>query len=405
MAFTVCLDEVTPTDGLIDRSVSANQETPVSSADPCGPEPDAGSRGSDERSTRLDSSGRIRCSRSSLQSLLDLQRPGTIVPEEEEEDHRRAQRWTALDGLQWNCSGSVEVQAVSFWGQRRLKSAKASVHIDTQQHTQSKAVSKARKVPVKKSSSALGVGTPYYKNGELQVRIYWKKRTDVSGNRYHVQWKHEYCNHNQSRAAEKSVTQENYINLPNLLFSCMYTVTVHTLGARQRSSDESIGFLTPSCEIIRSKSPKPIACPGDQGRLHRTVPAKVSAQPENLTATFTLHDGNVTGHFRWRGSRPQSHQPITGFQVTWAEFSTESRQNSLPNSIISQSQILPPNQNLLVVSNLRPGTFYRVDVHVITATGEGPATKRVFLTPSRPPIQQKAQLHQHHHQKSSVEKH
>ncbi|KAL0185249.1 hypothetical protein M9458_020946, partial [Cirrhinus mrigala] len=55
----------------------------------------------------------------------------------------------------------------------------------------------------------------------------------------------------------------------------------------------------------------------------------------NLTATFSFHDGNVTARFRWR-------RPVTGFQVTWAEVSSASRPNSLPNSIISQSQILPP---------------------------------------------------------------
>lgn len=76
------------------------------------------------------------------------------------------------------------------------------------------------------------------------------------------------------------------------------------------------------------------------------APSKVLAKPENLTATFTFHDGNVTANFLWRVSRPQPHPPITGFQVTWAEVSTESRQNSLPNSIISQSQILPPVSRL-----------------------------------------------------------
>lgn len=39
---------------------------------------------------------------------------------------------------------------------------------------------------------------------------------------------------------------------------------------------------------------------------------------------------------------------MTGFQVTWAEVTTESRQNSLPNSIISQSQILPAVSWLLL---------------------------------------------------------
>ena len=69
---------------------------------------------------------------------------------------------------------------------------------------------------------------------------------------------------------------------------------------------------------------------------------KVLSKPENLTAAFSIHEGNITGNFFWRVSGPQPHQRITGFQVTWAEVTTESRQNSLPNSIISQSQILPP---------------------------------------------------------------
>lgn len=69
---------------------------------------------------------------------------------------------------------------------------------------------------------------------------------------------------------------------------------------------------------------------------------KVLAKPENLTASFSINESNITGSFLWRVSRVAPHQRITGFQVTWAEITTESRQNSLPNSIISQSQILPP---------------------------------------------------------------
>ncbi|XP_067300781.1 anosmin-1 [Pseudorasbora parva] len=313
-----------------------------------------------------------------------------------------AQSSVELDGLLSNCSYTVELQAVSYWGQERLKSPKASIQLHTQLNNQSKAVSKLRKVAVpalgsvsvKRPASALEVGTPYYQDGELQVRIYWKKRADVLVNRYHVQWKPEYCSHNQSRAPEKSLTQENFINLPRLLFSCKYRVTVHTLSAKRRSKDESTSFLTPSCSTLRSKSIKPISCPGDAYMM--TAPSKVLAKPENLTAAFTFHDGNVTASFLWRVAGP--HQPITGFQVTWAEVSTESRQNSLPNSIISQSQILPPNHNLLVVSNLRPASFYRLEVQVMTTAGEGPATKKIFQTP---PLQQKAR----HHQKSSVEKH
>lgn len=65
------------------------------------------------------------------------------------------------------------------------------------------------------------------------------------------------------------------------------------------------------------------------------------AKPENLSASFLLRDANVTGHFSWQVARANLYQPLSGFQVTWAEAAPESRHNSLPNSLISQSQILP----------------------------------------------------------------
>lgn len=212
----------------------------------------------------------------------------------------------------------------------------------------------------------------------------------------------EYCSHNETRGPEKSVTQENYINVPGLLFSCKYKVTVHMLKSKRRAKDESATFLTPSCATIRNKSHKHIPCPGEEA----PVP-KVLAKPENLTASFSIHEGNITGNFLWRVSRVLAHQRITGFQVTWAEVTTESRQNSLPNSIISQSQILPPDHNLLVVSNLRPATYYRLEVQVITSGGEGPASVKTFQTPSvLPVLQDRPRLRQHHpHQKISAERH
>ncbi|KAJ8013123.1 hypothetical protein DPEC_G00050020 [Dallia pectoralis] len=326
-----------------------------------------------------------------------------------------AQSWVDVDGLLTNSSYSVELQAVTYWGQVRLKSSKASLQFNTsvQNDVSVKAASKKDKKKEEEMITAgstvgkhpagtLEVGTPFYQDGQLQVRVYWKNRGDPLVSRYHVQWVPEYCSHNETREPEKSVTQENYINLPGLLFSCKYKVTVHMLKSKRRAKDESTTFLTPSCSTIRSKSHKHIPCPGEG------VPVpKVLAKPENLTAIFSILEGNITGNFLWRVSRVLAHQRITGFQVTWAEVTTESRQNSLPNSIISQSQILPPDHNLLVVSNLRPATFYRLEVQVITSGGEGPATVKAFQTPSVLPVQQhRPRLRQHHaHQKPSAERH
>uniref|UniRef100_A0A671PZB8 Anosmin-1-like n=1 Tax=Sinocyclocheilus anshuiensis TaxID=1608454 RepID=A0A671PZB8_9TELE len=293
--------------------------------------------------------------------------------------------WTArssvdLEGLQANSSYSVEVQAVSYWGQIRLKSARTSVQFNTQLHNQ---------------TSANQLTANIYQ--EYRILMYIDKQCmltrQISRNPFKDFW---YWPPSISLGIawvcvlgrlltllaslfDKRVCllQENFINLPGLLFSCKYRVTVHTLNAKRRSKDESISFLTPSCATLRSKSVKPIACPGDTSE-------HVLAKPENLTATFSFNDGNVTAGFLWRVSRAQPLQPVTGFQVTWAEVSSTSRPNSLPNSIISQSQILPPDRNVLVVSSLRPATFYRLEVQVITAAGEGPVTKKIFQTPDRP---------------------
>uniref|UniRef100_A0AAY5KPA9 Anosmin 1 n=1 Tax=Esox lucius TaxID=8010 RepID=A0AAY5KPA9_ESOLU len=322
-----------------------------------------------------------------------------------------AQSWVDMEGLLANSSYTVELQAVTYWGQVRLKSSKASLQFNTTAQNVS-VLKKDKKeevmIPVgsslgKRPAGTLEVGTPFYQDGQLQVRVYWKNR----GGMWHIFVPYVglgsyYCSHNDTREPEKSVTQENYINLPGLLFSCKYKVTVHVLKSKRRAKDESATFLTPSCSTIRSKSHKHIPCPGEG------APApKVLAKPENLTASFSIHEGNITGNFLWRVSRVLAHQRITGFQVTWAEVTTESRQNSLPNSIISQSQILPPDHNLLVVSNLRPATYYRLEVQVITSGGEGPATVKTFQTPSvLPVLQHRPRLRQHHaHQKPSAERH
>lgn len=43
----------------------------------------------------------------------------------------QAQTFLDLEGLQQNCSYTVELQAVTYWGQVRLKSAKAHLHFST----------------------------------------------------------------------------------------------------------------------------------------------------------------------------------------------------------------------------------------------------------------------------------
>uniref|UniRef100_A0A6I8MYM3 Anosmin-1 n=1 Tax=Ornithorhynchus anatinus TaxID=9258 RepID=A0A6I8MYM3_ORNAN len=297
-----------------------------------------------------------------------------------------SQNYVVLEGLQANSNYMVELQAITYWGQVRLKSAKVSLYFTATPTSSSKEpLGKTRKdvmdtlspFPRRTPTRLLEIGAPFYQDNQLQVKVYWKKTEDTSVNRYHVQWFTESCAHNETRGPEKAtgVTQENYIILQDLSFSCKYKVTVQPTRSKGRLKAESIFFTTPPCSALRGKNHKHISCPSE------SVFPKVLAKPENLSASFIVQEVNITGHFSWKISKANLHQPMTGFQVTWAEVTTESRQNSLPNSIISQSQILPADHYVLAVPNLRPSTLYRLEVQVLTTGGEGPATIKSFRTP------------------------
>ncbi|NXD16529.1 KALM protein, partial [Nothocercus nigrocapillus] len=326
------------------------------------------------------------------------------------------QNYVVLEGLQPNSNYNVELQAVTRWGQIRLKSAKVSLHFSTTQDTRNnKETSSAVKpqkglvdpIPIfqrRKPTRFLKIGAPFYQDNQLQVKVYWKK-TDTSMNQYQVHWLLESCARNDTKGLGKvtELTYENYIILKDLSFSCKYKVTVLPATSKGRFKAESAFFVTPPCSTFKEKNHKHINCPAEG------VPVlpKVLAKPENLSASFIVQEGNITGHFSWKISKAVLHQPMTGFQVTWAEVTTESRQNSLPNSIISQSQILPADHYVLTVPNLRPSMLYRLEVQVLTTAGEGPATIKSFQTPDLPPFSpHRPHLKQHHphHYKPPPEK-
>ncbi|KAM9576251.1 anosmin-1-like [Trichechus inunguis] len=294
-----------------------------------------------------------------------------------------------LERLQPDSSYMVELQAISYWGQTRLKSAKVSLRFMSMQTAHNKeSLGKTGKGVIQTQSPfqrrrptrLLEIGAPFYQDDQLQVKVYWKK---TEGPPLSMLSKPSdvfiACNH--APADGWKVIPENYIILQDLSFSCKYKVMVQPIRPKGPVKAETAFFTTPPCSALKWKSHKHASCPDEAGQ----VLPKVLAKPENLSASFVVQDVNITGHFSWRMARADLSQPMTGFQVTWAEVTTDSRQNSLPNSIISQSQILPSDHYVLTVPNLRPSTLYRLEVQVLTAGGEGPATIRTFRTPELPP--------------------
>ncbi|TNN30534.1 Anosmin-1 [Liparis tanakae] len=227
----------------------------------------------------------------------------------------QAQSWVELEGLQPNSSFTVELQAVTYWGQVRLKSAKASLRFSTSRNDESvKPVLRSKKEEMsplgstlaKRPSGPLEVGTPFYQDGQLQVRVYWKNRgvgalrfvlqdlmspgtesgaRRVKASRNAMSPRRPFPEPHQSGNVEtlKAALRENYINLPGLLFSCKYKVTVHMLKSKRRSKDESTTFLTPSCNALRSKTLKHVPCPGEGGEHSACY-----EQPNDGEHRFTL---------------------------------------------------------------------------------------------------------------------
>ncbi|NXR83896.1 KALM protein, partial [Pycnonotus jocosus] len=102
-----------------------------------------------------------------------------------------AQNYVVLEGLQPNSNYNVELQAVTRWGQIRLKSAKVSLHFSTTQDIRSNKERTSAGKPQKglvdpypafqrrKTTRFLKIGAPFYQDNQLQVKVYWKK-TGVS---------------------------------------------------------------------------------------------------------------------------------------------------------------------------------------------------------------------------------
>ncbi|XP_074520284.1 anosmin-1a [Halichoeres trimaculatus] len=301
-----------------------------------------------------------------------------------------------LDSMRANRSYTVEVQAVSYWGQTQLKGPRAILHFSTQRAS--------GPVPRNPTGDILDVGTPFYQDGQLRVHVYWQSSTDPSVEYYRVQWGSEHCAHNQTTPTEKTNTRETFVSLPGLLFSCKYKVLLQPLSKKTRPPAESAVFFTPSCATIQAKSPKPITCHRGGGGV---PPQQILLKPVNLTAAFEVRGGNTTAIFSWALAPPPSYQQLTGYQVTWAEVITTNRpSNKLPHSLISQSQILPPDANILVVSDLHPDSLYRLEVQAITVEGEGPAASRTFQTPgSQSILRHRPRLRKLHHNTAIIERH
>ncbi|KAK7127243.1 hypothetical protein R3I94_018432 [Phoxinus phoxinus] len=292
-----------------------------------------------------------------------------------------------LHGLQPSTHYTAQIQAVSYWGQNRLKSSRAHLSFTTASSTTSSngngllSGEFSNELPLSQSSPSilrLEAAAPHYHEHQLQVKVFWKSR--IPGNQkesssYVLRWYPEVCASNVTKAEKTATVQGTHFVITGLFFACKYRVAVKPVTEQEQRSEVMTSVTTPLCLSLMGRRKKLTACARDE----RHPQLKKSLQrPEKLSALLQPVNGSVQAVFSWQVSPGSAGQaPITGFQFSWVKVSRSSTNGTLT----SQTHSLPPDQRSLTVDALQPASVYRVEVQVQSEAGRGPSVARTLHTP------------------------
>ncbi|XP_061096293.1 anosmin-1b isoform X1 [Conger conger] len=307
-------------------------------------------------------------------------------------------RETVLEQLRPGTAYLVQVQAVAYWGQKRLKSSRAQLSFTTPTAgttatagspglSNPGAVTEevSNELPSSHSSPPilrLEAASPHFHNNQLQVKVFWKKLLqdtlkDSAG--YLLRWYPIVCANNVTKAEKTANVQGTHYVITGLQFACKYRVAVAPLSGRGERSEVVTSVTTPRCSSLKGRGLKSVSCTKEGRHL---LARKAQLRPERLTAAFRTVNGSLQGEFSWQVSRVVPGQsPIGGFQFSWAQVSAVSGTGAASDTLISQTQILAPTQMSLTVDHMQPESVYRVQVQALTAGGSGPSVARTLHTP------------------------
>ncbi|KAK3533241.1 hypothetical protein QTP70_013656 [Hemibagrus guttatus] len=134
-----------------------------------------------------------------------------------------------LGGLQPDTTYIVNIQAVSFWGQKRLKSGRSQLSFKTAASTGSSPIARdfSNELPVSRSSPRvlrLDATAPHYHNDQLQG---------------------------------------THFVITGLLFACKYKVTVTPLSEQGEKAGAVTSVTTPQCSTPKGRGKKLLSCAQD----------------------------------------------------------------------------------------------------------------------------------------------
>ncbi|MGH0127243.1 UNVERIFIED_CONTAM: hypothetical protein FKN15_076992 [Acipenser sinensis] len=241
-----------------------------------------------------------------------------------------------LERLQPNVDYLIQVQAIAYWEQKRLKSVKSQLVLTT-------------------------------------------THTETLKDPYLLTWSPVVCSRNNTKTEEKANVLGTHFVITGLAFACKYKVTVQPVSVMDQGAEAVTYVTTPQCSSVKSKGATALSCLRDE---HHHLARKVMLRPVKLTAAFKTVNGSILGEFHWQVFQNHpTQESVTGYQFRWTQLSRTSRTSAVPDTVISQTQILSPDQPFLIVEDLQPVTLYRVHVHVLSQGGNGPATVKTFQTP------------------------
>ncbi|KAK6308692.1 hypothetical protein J4Q44_G00201550 [Coregonus suidteri] len=316
-----------------------------------------------------------------------------------------------LQGLLPGTSYLIQVQAISYWGQKRLKSSRAQLTFTTQTTALSSLPAPPGPVQTKGEFSNelpsaphlinpaasepaphlatphnlhLEAAAPHYHNDQLQVKVFWKRwhqETPKDFTTYVLRWYPHVCASNITKTEKKATVQGTHYVITGLLFACKYWIAVAPVASEgdQRSEAFTVVTTPPWC-AVRARGGKAVPCAREERPL---VSRKVVLRPKKLSAEFHTVNGSLQGLFRWHLSHTAPGQtPIAGFQFSWVQVSSSAMATEEQDTLISQTRIVAPDQHSLTVEGLQPDSVYKLQVQVLSARVNGPSVARTLHTPS-----------------------
>ncbi|KAM3932730.1 anosmin-1-like [Leptodactylus fuscus] len=281
-----------------------------------------------------------------------------------------------LQGLLPDTDYLVKIQAVSYWGQKRMTSLRAKFIFSTAQQDVKPASEKPAlnlcNIQGKSSKSCKNAlqAFSFYSTDQLKIQLFWKQMADnfVEPHTYLIKWRPVTCHNNDTFSGGKAVVKGSSYIITGIQFACIYKVTVRPFTLQRPLVEEVTFVKTPKCNNMKVKGLKDARCP-KQGR-HR-LSRSLMHRSGKLTAAFQSLNGKIKGEFHWQVLQMDPFNSIKNFLFSWAEMS---QATAFYNTLT-----LPATQNFMIIDDLKPSTFYHVKVQIVALSAS--STENAFLTP------------------------